>query len=101
MFKDDGEYLGCKPSPTEPYKWLKYSQVGQIAEELGSGFIDFGLEPAKETFIGIYAKNRVEWVLTEMACNTYSYVSVPLYDTLGLEAINFILVQSLRKFFII
>lgn len=27
--------------------------------------------------------NRVEWVISELACAAYSYVSVPLYDTLG------------------
>lgn len=52
--------MGWKPSPNEPYSWLKYSQVEDMAQELGSGFIELGLEPAKETFIGIYAKNRPE-----------------------------------------
>uniref|UniRef100_A0A3Q2XEW8 Long-chain-fatty-acid--CoA ligase n=1 Tax=Hippocampus comes TaxID=109280 RepID=A0A3Q2XEW8_HIPCM len=32
-----------------------------------------------------------EWTLTELACYTYSLVSVPLYDTLGTEAINYII----------
>jgi hypothetical protein len=31
-----------------------------LAEQIGSAFISFGLEPAKNTFIGIYAKNRPE-----------------------------------------
>lgn len=35
-----------------------------------------------------------KWVLTEVATNAYSMVNVPLYDTLGAEAISFILVQS-------
>ncbi|CAF0748103.1 unnamed protein product [Brachionus calyciflorus] len=94
---NDGPYLGWKPSLNDPYKWLKYSEVASVAEQIGSCFIHLGLEPSKETFIGIYAKNRLEWSLTEIACNTYSMVSVPLYDTLGLEAINFILVQTQLK----
>ena len=32
-----------------------------------------------------------QWTITELACYTYSLVSVPLYDTLGLEAITYIL----------
>uniref|UniRef100_A0A8C8DRX6 Long-chain-fatty-acid--CoA ligase n=1 Tax=Oryzias sinensis TaxID=183150 RepID=A0A8C8DRX6_9TELE len=32
-----------------------------------------------------------EWTMTELACYTYSLVSVPLYDTLGTEAIAHIL----------
>ena len=86
--------MGWKPSSTQAFKWLKYSQVNNIAQQIGSGFIQLGLEPGKETLIGIYAKNRPEWVLTEVACNTYSFVNVPFYDTLGIEAINYVLLQS-------
>lgn len=59
-FKDDNPYLGWKPSPNEPYKWLKYSEVNEAVEKVGSAFLEFGLEPRKESFVGIYAKNRVE-----------------------------------------
>jgi long-chain acyl-CoA synthetase len=91
---NDGPYLGAKPSPDEPYKWIHYSEANTIGMELGSAFIKFGMEPAKESFIGIYAKNRPEWVLTEVASNAFSFVNVPLYETLGVEAISFILVQT-------
>ena len=95
---DDGPYLGHKPSPNEPYKWITYSEANTIGHELGSAFVKFGLEPAKESFIGIYARNRPEWVLTEVASNAFSFVNVPLYETLGVEAISFILVQSQMRF---
>lgn len=45
-------------------------------------------------FVGIFAKNRPEWVLTDLACASYSFVSVPLYETFGPEAVPFILKQS-------
>ncbi|KAM7388991.1 hypothetical protein PAMP_022992 [Pampus punctatissimus] len=32
-----------------------------------------------------------EWTMSELACYTYSLVSVPLYDTLGTEAIAYII----------
>uniref|UniRef100_A0A8C5EK18 Long-chain-fatty-acid--CoA ligase n=1 Tax=Gouania willdenowi TaxID=441366 RepID=A0A8C5EK18_GOUWI len=32
-----------------------------------------------------------EWTISELACYTYSMVAVPLYDTLGTEAIDYIL----------
>jgi len=94
---NDGDYLGWKPSESEPFKWLKYSQVGEIAQQIGSAFIHFGLEPAKENFVGIFAKNRPEWCMTACACEAFSIVTVPLYDTLGDEAINFILLQTELK----
>lgn len=34
--------------------------------------------------IGIYFINRPEWMIVDHACSAYSYISVPLYDTLGL-----------------
>uniref|UniRef100_A0A667ZRD0 Long-chain-fatty-acid--CoA ligase n=1 Tax=Myripristis murdjan TaxID=586833 RepID=A0A667ZRD0_9TELE len=32
-----------------------------------------------------------EWTISELACYTYSLVAVPLYDTLGTEAIDYII----------
>jgi long-chain acyl-CoA synthetase len=33
--------------------------------------------------IGIYSRNRMEWMLVDLACCMYGFVTVPLYDTLG------------------
>lgn len=32
-----------------------------------------------------------QWTISELACYTYSLVTVPLYDTLGREAIAYII----------
>lgn len=32
-----------------------------------------------------------QWTISELACYTYSMVAVPLYDTLGTEAIGYII----------
>jgi long-subunit acyl-CoA synthetase (AMP-forming) len=34
--------------------------------------------------IGLYFINRPEWIIVDHACSAYSYISVPLYDTLGI-----------------
>ncbi|GLE02611.1 hypothetical protein PINS_up011452 [Pythium insidiosum] len=44
--------------------------------------------------VGVFAKNRLEWVLVEHACNRMAYQLVPLYDTLGPTAVPFILNQT-------
>ncbi len=93
----NNRYLGWKATKTTPYQWLNYSQAGEAAEQLGSAFVSFGLKPATEAYVGIFAKNRVEWVLTQLATEHFSLVNVPLYDTLGAEAISFILVQTQLK----
>lgn len=91
-------------------------KVSDRAEYLGSGLLQQGLNPNPNTFIGIFAQNRPEvsvdstlqsevgfrqmvsllpghlqWIIGELACYTYSMVAVPLYDTLGPEALVFII----------
>ena len=43
------------------------------------------------TNIGLFSINRPEWVLAEHACYMYGFVTVPLYDTLGADAIEYIM----------
>ena len=45
-------------------------------------------------FIGIYAKNRYEWFVTDWACIFYGITSVPLYDTLGVANLTYCLKQT-------
>ncbi|KAK6915574.1 AMP-binding enzyme, C-terminal domain [Dillenia turbinata] len=40
--------------------------------------------------IGLYFINRPEWVIVDHACSAYSFISVPLYDTLGPDAVRYI-----------
>uniref|UniRef100_H3DA92 Long-chain-fatty-acid--CoA ligase n=2 Tax=Tetraodon nigroviridis TaxID=99883 RepID=H3DA92_TETNG len=89
----NGPCLGHR-KPGRPYQWLKYKQVSDRAEHLGSGLLHRGLKPGPDTFIGIFAQNRPEWIIGELACYTYSMVAVPLYDTLGPEALVFIINQA-------
>uniref|UniRef100_A0A8D0A574 Long-chain-fatty-acid--CoA ligase n=1 Tax=Sander lucioperca TaxID=283035 RepID=A0A8D0A574_SANLU len=86
----NGPCLGYRKSG-RPYQWLKYKQVSDRAEHLGSGLLHKGLKPNTDTFIGIFSQNRPEWIIGELACYTYSMVAVPLYDTLGPEALVFII----------
>jgi len=39
------------------------------------------------SLVGIYSKNREEWVITDIACWMMSITNVPIYDTLGEESI--------------
>ena len=44
--------------------------------------------------IGIYAKNRLEWFVTDWAFVLFGITSVPLYDTLGVENLSYCLKQT-------
>uniref|UniRef100_A0A8C7GKR1 Long-chain-fatty-acid--CoA ligase n=1 Tax=Oncorhynchus kisutch TaxID=8019 RepID=A0A8C7GKR1_ONCKI len=65
--------------------------VAEKAENLGSALLHRGHTKTKDQFIGIFAQNRPEWTIAELACYTFSLVAVPLYDTLGTEAIAYVI----------
>uniref|UniRef100_A0AAQ4NRT8 Arachidonate--CoA ligase n=1 Tax=Gasterosteus aculeatus aculeatus TaxID=481459 RepID=A0AAQ4NRT8_GASAC len=83
----DGPCLGFR-KPGQPYQWISYAEVFEQAQLLGSGLLAKGCQPNSQQFVGIFAQNRPEWIISELACYTYSMAVVPLYDTLGLEAMK-------------
>uniref|UniRef100_A0A8C7GJ28 Arachidonate--CoA ligase n=1 Tax=Oncorhynchus kisutch TaxID=8019 RepID=A0A8C7GJ28_ONCKI len=86
----NGPCLGAR-QPSQSYEWLSYSEVAEKAENLGSALLHRGHTKTKDQFIGIFAQNRPEWTIAELACYTFSLVAVPLYDTLGTEAIAYVI----------
>jgi long-chain acyl-CoA synthetase len=47
-------------------------------------------EGEKLRLFGIFAKNRAEWTLTDIAANLYGFTTIPIYDTLGDENITYV-----------
>jgi long-chain acyl-CoA synthetase len=71
------------------YRWMTYGEVGTARTAIGSALLQHGV--SKGASVGLYMINRPEWVVAELACCAYSYVSVPLYDTLGADAVKYII----------
>lgn len=44
--------------------------------------------------MGVYAKNREEWVITDIANIMNSVTTIAFYDTLGPEAVKFVINQT-------
>ncbi|NWV71646.1 ACSL1 ligase, partial [Malurus elegans] len=86
---NNGPCLGVR-KPNQPYEWISYKEVSDRAEYVGSALLHRGFKPSHIQYIGIFSQNRPEWVIIEQACYAYSMVVVPLYDTLGAEAITYI-----------
>lgn len=57
---------------------------------IGSGLLQLGLQPGPSSNVGLYSVNCREWVLVDAACHAYGMVTVPLYDTLGPDAVEYI-----------
>ncbi|KAM9194596.1 long-chain-fatty-acid--CoA ligase 1 isoform 3-T4 [Dugong dugon] len=87
---NNGPCLGSR-KPDQPYEWLSYKEVAELSECVGSALIQKGFKTSPDQFIGIFAQNRPEWVIIEQGCFAYSMVVVPLYDTLGSEAVPYII----------
>jgi hypothetical protein len=74
------------------YFWQSYETVQKRFLAFGSGLLNYGL--AKGDHLGIYSINNPEWVIAEQACYTQGIVPISLYDTLGPDAVAFILEQA-------
>lgn len=86
-------YLGRRVSKT--FVWETYSQIAKRRAHFGSGIRNLGIDPGDA--LGIYSINRPEWLITDLACHAYSFISVALYDTLGKNAVEHILNDSRIK----
>ncbi|KAA8548618.1 hypothetical protein F0562_000302 [Nyssa sinensis] len=88
----DYKYLGTRirvDGTVGEYKWMTYGEAGTARQAIGSGLVYHGIP--KGSCVGLYFINRPEWLIVDIACSAYSYISVPLYDTLGPDAVKYII----------
>ncbi|KAJ3683080.1 hypothetical protein LUZ60_013307 [Juncus effusus] len=84
--------LGLRPivdGKAGDYTWLTYKEVYDISLKIGESIRSRGIH--KEGKCGIYGANCPEWIITMEACNAHGVYCVPLYDSLGSGAIQFII----------
>ena len=78
----------------EYIKYHTYSEVKGSAVAVASGIIHEKLfhQPEGESlkFIGLFARNRPEWSIVDIACALYGFTTIPIYDTLGDENISYV-----------
>jgi long-chain acyl-CoA synthetase len=60
-----------------------------VRSALGAGLLAAGIPPGSA--LGLYSSNCPAWVLLDAAAAAYSMVSVPLYDSLGPQAVQYII----------
>ena len=76
------------------YEWLSFKQASDLVDRFTRGLtrLTTTLSPGKT--LGLYARNCVEWVTAENACNQQGWVSVAIYDTFGPDAVQHIVNHS-------
>ncbi|KAK4482127.1 hypothetical protein RD792_009266 [Penstemon davidsonii] len=72
-----------------PYLWKSYKQVYHETLHTGSALRAHGIQPGAR--IGIYGTNCPQWIVAMEACSAHGFICVPLYDTLGPGAVNYII----------
>lgn len=107
MENPNADYLGVRRLNVQSnaletkFTWYKNSQVISDAQHFGSGMVHLKLLPEQKEFrnyslkmLGIYSKNSIEYLVSDLACIMYDVASVPIYDTLGEEATMFAFNQT-------
>ena len=82
------------------YVWKTYSEVREITRKVGFGLEKLNLhlrETEGRSFVGIYSKNREEWLLADLAMVSQGITSVPMYDTQQADTIEMIVDQTQMK----
>ena len=76
-------------------KWT-YGEAYKLAENVGNYILNHKLswKEGGMELVGIFAKNRYEWMLTDMACCLFGLTLVPLYLTLGMDNLSYCLEHS-------
>lgn len=82
------------------YEFKSYSEIEALCRQFAAGLLELNLIPETDTedgkfkFLGLYARNREEWIIADLACHYISATVVTLYDTLGESTIEYILEQT-------
>ncbi|XP_057531323.1 long chain acyl-CoA synthetase 4-like [Amaranthus tricolor] len=74
------------------YVWLTYKEVYDIVIKVGASIRSCGI--SKGGRCGIYSTNCPKWMISMQACNAHGLYSVPLYDSLGAGAVEYIICHA-------
>ncbi len=97
LHKGDLPFLGTRydrdGTLTNSFTFRTYKEVFRMAEEFGSAldkYVKVNDKSLNLKFVSIHSKNNPNYIITDIACCLYGYTMIPMYDTLGDEANNYI-----------
>lgn len=96
MFTEAVDRFGAEPAVRihdgRDWRQLSYAELGRRVRSLAARLIDRGLNAGDR--VAIFASNRPEWTLVDLACAGAGLVSVPLYPTSTADQARYILADS-------
>ena len=88
----------------ESGQWKKYSTaaVKEIVDDLSAGLLSLGIScgdmsPEGRDKVAILSKNRPEWVMLDLAIQQIGAILVPVYPTINVNELEFVLKDSQVK----
>ncbi|KAJ2665705.1 medium-chain fatty acid-CoA ligase faa2 [Coemansia sp. RSA 1200] len=98
------DFIGRRPYNKDTntfgdFEWTTYADVYSRAVEIGSGIVrllqrhvrpDVDIAELTKLPLGMYASNRVEWIIADYGGLSQNLYTVALYDTLGADSIEYI-----------
>jgi long-chain acyl-CoA synthetase len=96
--------LECMLAGKENGQWKPYSTavVKDTVDRLSAGLLSIGIGPGDMTpegrdKVAILAKNRPEWVMVDLAVQQVGAVLTPLYPTINVNELEFVLKDAQAK----
>ncbi|KAF8733158.1 hypothetical protein HU200_015532 [Digitaria exilis] len=74
------------------YAWMTYKEVYDVVMKLAGSISTTRVKQGERC--GIYSVNCPEWIISLEACNALGVCTVPLYDSLGAGAVEFIICHA-------
>jgi len=71
------------------YEYMTVREVADQVELVKGALAQLGVAPKQH--VGLYGKNKPEWLFADYACQSRSNCTVPLYDTLGPDAAAYVI----------
>ncbi|KAH7730430.1 long-chain-fatty-acid--CoA ligase 5-like protein [Aphelenchoides avenae] len=85
---NNGDFVGEKREDADEYRWVRYEQVANQAQFIGSGLLRLGVRAGEATRVGIAGVNCTQYVVATFGLVSYSIVAVPLYHNYKFEALK-------------
>ena len=89
----------------EAGQWKKYStaRVKETVDKLSAGLLNLGIgcgdmTPEGRDKVAILSKNRPEWVMLDLAVQQIGAVLTPIYPTINVNELEFVLNDAQVKF---
>ena len=81
------------------FTYIKYKDAFDISKSFGAGLVKYGVQ--NKTFVCLYSENRPEWILTMDSSYLYGFVTVTLYDTFTIDALEFSITNCQSEYIIV